>query len=69
MTTIHVGPEQAEKSSAMGKIDVQDVLLLAGFCGVETGIGFIYWPAALIIGGLICFGFAYLIHCCKQKGG
>jgi hypothetical protein len=44
------------------KFDLQDCLLAAGFVSFETGVGFIYWPAALILAGLLCFAFALAIE-------
>jgi hypothetical protein len=35
------------------KFDLQDLMLLAGFISLETGVAVIYWPAAFILAGLI----------------
>jgi len=48
------------------RLDLQDALLVAGFLGLESGVAAIYWPAALVLGGAICFFFAYLIE--RAKG-
>ncbi len=48
------------------RLDLQDALLVVGFLGLESGVAAIYWPAALILGGVICFSFAYLIE--RAKG-
>lgn len=47
--------------------DLQDGLLVCGFCCLEGGVAAIYWPAALILAGLLCFGFAYSIEKLKAK--
>ena len=46
----------------MKNLDLQDVLIVAGFLGLESGVAAIYWPAALILAGLIFFSFALLIE-------
>ena len=46
----------------MKNLDLQDVLIVAGFLGLESGVAAIYWPAALILGGLMSFAFALLIE-------
>ena len=46
--------------------DWQDALLVAGFVCLETGVAFIYWPAALILAGLLFFLFAFLIERAKR---
>jgi hypothetical protein len=33
---------------------------MAGFMLLVTGIGFIYWPAALIVAGSLLLGWSYL---------
>jgi len=37
----------------MKNIDLDDVLTIGGIAMIGTGIGFIYWPAALITMGLL----------------
>jgi len=48
------------------RIDLQDCLLLGGFACFETGVALISRPWALILAGLICFGFALLIERAKS---
>jgi hypothetical protein len=47
------------------KFDLQDALLLCGFVSFEAGVAAISWPWALILAGMICFGFALLIERAK----
>ena len=42
-------------------LDLQDVLLIAGIAFAESGALVIWWPSALILAALFCFGFAYLL--------
>jgi len=51
------------------RIDLQDVLIVLGFIGLEVGVGMIYRPAALILGGLILLAFALLIETDKRRAG
>jgi hypothetical protein len=41
--------------------DLQDGLLIAGIVFAESGALVIWWPSALILAALFCFGFAYLL--------
>ena len=50
------------QAPANPRFDFQDWLLLLGFLSLESGVALIYPPAALILGGLLCFGFAFLIQ-------
>ena len=50
----------------MKHIDVQDILLLAGVASLCTGVGFIYWPAALVLFGTLCLLGVILIE--RAKG-
>jgi hypothetical protein len=47
-------------------IDTQDVLLVTGFGCLESGVGMIYLPAALILAGVLFFIFALLIEISKR---
>jgi hypothetical protein len=40
----------------------QDVLLVVGVACLIGGVGMIFVPAALILAGLLSFGFVYLIE-------
>ena len=48
------------------KLDLQDWLLLVGVVCVCTGVGFIYWPASLILLGLLCLSNVLLIERAKR---
>jgi hypothetical protein len=48
-------------------LDLQDVLLALGFLALTRGVAAIYWPAALILAGLIFFTFALLIERAKKQ--
>jgi len=50
----------------MKHIDVQDILLLAGVASLCTGVGVVYWPAAVILFGIICLILVLLIERSKQ---
>ena len=48
--------------------DLQDGLLIAGIVFAEAAALVIWWPSALILAALFCFGFAYLLaHGSKAK--
>jgi hypothetical protein len=56
----------------MKRFDLQDSLLLTGVLSLETGVAAIYWPAALILLGLLCLGGVLLIERArkaKEKNG
>ncbi len=55
------------QTSVKSEFDAQDALLIAGFVSLETGVAFVYWPAAFILAGLLCFGFAYLIERARPR--
>jgi hypothetical protein len=44
------------------KADLQDVLLICGIALLEIAAAAIWWPSALILGGLLCLGFVCLIE-------
>ena len=48
-------------------LDLQDGLILGGIAAGETAALVIWWPAALILACLFCFGFAWLIELEKKK--
>ena len=52
----------------MNGIDLLDVLLLLGIAFLESAAWFIWRPSALLLAGLLCFGFAYLIERSKKNG-
>jgi hypothetical protein len=43
-------------------LDLQDCLLIIGVLLLVAGTGAIYWPAGLILAGLLCLLFAFLIE-------
>jgi hypothetical protein len=43
-------------------LDLQDALLLMGVGSLCGGIAAVYWPAALMMFGLICLTAVYLIE-------
>lgn len=49
------------------KLDLQDALLTLGILAVCSGVGFIYWPAAVILFGLLCLCAVFLIEKTKSK--
>ena len=49
------------------RFDLQDALLAGGIALGEVAAWVIWWPAALILGCLFCFGFAYMIEIAKSK--
>lgn len=51
------------------RFDLQDALLLGGVLLLETAAFVIWWPAALILGGLFSLGFALLIEKAKRLNG
>lgn len=55
-------PVRPELQTPAKRFDLQDGLVIGGFVALEAGIAAIYWPAALIVAGLLAFGFAYLIE-------
>lgn len=46
---------------AMKKLDLQDGLLLVGVATLCAGVGFIYWPASLIVFGVLSLAAVFLI--------
>jgi hypothetical protein len=58
-TDLHTSPNS--------RWDMQDALLVAGFLTLEAGVAFIDWRAALILAGLLFFGFAFLIETARGK--
>jgi hypothetical protein len=48
-------------------LDLQDILIVAGIVCAEAAAAVIWWPAALILAALFCFGFAYLIEVARAK--
>jgi len=50
------------------KWDLQDALLILGVLLLEAAAAAIWWPAALILGGLLSLGFAWLIEKSKRLG-
>ena len=64
--TDSTAPEPVGKPSS--RIDLQDILLVLGFLCLESGVGAIYIPAALILAGVLFFVFASLIERAKRAG-
>ena len=50
------------------RFDLQDCLIVGGFICLVTGVGVIYWPAALILAGLLFFAAVWLIELAKRPG-
>lgn len=50
------------------RLDVQDGLLIMGIGCWEAAAIVIWWPAALILAGLFCLGFAFLIERATKNG-
>lgn len=48
-------------------LDLQDFLLAFGVVSLCAGVGFIYWPAALVLFGLLCLCAVFLIEKTKSK--
>lgn len=48
-------------------LDLQDFMLMAGFVSFVAGVAFIYWPAGLIVAGILFFAAVYLIERAKRK--
>lgn len=61
--------EQSKPKSAppARRFDLQDGLVASGFVALVVGVAAIYWPAALILAGLLFFGFAALIEFARAK--
>jgi hypothetical protein len=53
-------------ASCIGKLDLQDWLIISGVFSGEGAAAVIWWPAALILACLFSFGFAYLIEKSKK---
>ena len=60
-------PVPVKKPEKPSEVDLQDRLLVAGILLGEVAALVIWWPSALILGCLFCFGFAYLIEQAKAK--
>lgn len=41
-------------------MDHKDLIATLGIALVVAGVAFVYWPAALILAGIMLFAFAYL---------
>lgn len=64
-------PAEPEAPAADRSVDLQDILLASGILFLEAAASVIWWPAALILAGLFCLGFAFLIERdrAKRKNG
>jgi hypothetical protein len=51
----------------MKKFDLQDGVLALGVAALCAGVGCVYWPAALIVLGLLCFWAVWLMERTKTK--
>ena len=51
------------------KVDLQDVFILCGFCGLVGGTAAFSWRAAIILAGVLFFMAAYLIERAKRSHG
>jgi hypothetical protein len=49
------------------RFDLQDALLVLGVALFESGVAAIYWPSALILGGVMCLLVTALIERAKPK--
>jgi hypothetical protein len=49
------------------KIDLQDVFTISGFVCLVSGVSFIFWPAGLILAGLIFYAHVYLIQKSSER--
>ena len=58
---------QTSQAAEPRKLDLQDTLLIAGFACLEIGIARISVSAALVVAGVLFFGFAYLIEVSKKN--
>jgi hypothetical protein len=54
--------QRAAATDDRPRVDLQDFLLIGGIGFLEVSAWVIWWPSALILAGLFCFGFAYLIE-------
>jgi len=50
-------------------IDIDDVLTVGGVGMIGAGIWFIYWPAALIVMGLLCLSLGVLGARLRRRDG
>lgn len=55
-------PEQGGGIPPISSWDLQDWLLVVGILCLEGAAGVIWWPSALILAGLFCLSFAFLIE-------
>lgn len=60
-------PIAAPKQPSPRRFDLQDALIAVGILTGETAALVIWWPAALILACLFCFGFAYMIEIARAK--
>lgn len=64
------GPDTPPAAADNGAVfDLQDTLLLGGLVFSELGAAVIWWPAALLLAAIYCFGFAWMIERAKSKNG
>ena len=50
-------------------LDIDDILTVAGIGMIGAGIWFIYWPASLIVMGLLCFTLGVLGSRMRRHSG
>lgn len=53
----------------MSKLDAQDALIVGGSLSLIGGAGEISRAAGLIVAGLLCFAFVFMIERAKGKRG
>jgi hypothetical protein len=61
------GRPQPAPPRVESRMDLQDYLLIAGVVFAEAAALVIWWPAALILAAMLCFGFALLIEKSKSR--
>lgn len=60
------GSPAAPAPKASPRFDLQDALLILGVILLEIAAAVIWWPASLILGGILSLGFALLIERSKN---
>lgn len=61
-------PRETAEAEIPAKID-SDWLIVAGVIFSETGMAIIWWPAALLLAGIFCFVFYFLLHRFRKAAG
>lgn len=58
---------RSPKAGGQRRLDLQDCLLISGILQLEGAAVVIWWPSALVLGGLFCLAFAFLIEIGRTK--